>query len=36
MLKNKLTIDEQIEKMKSSGVKFNIVTEEDAREFLLY
>lgn len=35
MLKNKLTIDEQIEKMKSSGVKFNIVTEEDAREFLL-
>lgn len=35
MSKNKLTIDEQIEKMKSSGVKFNIVTEEDAREFLL-
>lgn len=35
MSKNKLTIDGQIEKMKSSGIKFNIITEEEAREFLL-
>ena len=34
MSKTKLSIDEQIEKMKSSGVKFNIVSEEAAKEFI--
>ncbi len=34
MSKTKLPIDEQIEKMKSSGVKFNIVSEEAAKEFI--
>ncbi len=33
-LKKKLTIDEQIQHMKNLGIKFNIVTEEDARKYL--
>lgn len=34
MSKEKLSIDKQIEKMKSSGIKFNIVSEETAKEFI--
>lgn len=34
--KGKLTIDGQIVHMKDNGITFNIVTEEDAKEFLLY
>lgn len=34
MSKTKLSIDEQLEKMKSSGVKFDIVSEESAKEFI--
>ena len=33
--KKKLTIDEQIEHMKGKGVKFDIVSEDQAKEFLL-
>lgn len=32
--KPKLSIDEQIDHMKSKGIKFNIMTEDEAREFL--
>lgn len=34
MSKAKLTIDEQIQKMKSSGIMFNIFTEEQAKDFI--
>jgi hypothetical protein len=35
MRKRKLTIDEQIDYMKNkSGIKFNIVSEEEAKNFL--
>lgn len=34
MSKVKLSIDKQIEKMKSSGIKFNIISEEQAKEFI--
>lgn len=32
--KIKLSIDRQVEKMKSSGIKFNIISEEKAKEFI--
>lgn len=32
--KIKLSIDGQVEKMKSSGIKFNIIPEEKAKEFI--
>ena len=35
-MKNKLTIDEQIEDLKEKGVVFNIMNEEDAKKFLRY
>lgn len=35
MRKEKLCIDEQIEHMKSCGIKFNITTEEEAKKFLV-
>lgn len=35
-MKNKLTIDEQIENLKEKGVVFNIVDEEEAKKFLRY
>lgn len=34
MSKAKLTIDEQIQKMKASGIMFNIFTEEQAKDFI--
>ena len=34
MSKTKLSIDEQLEKMKSGGIKFDIVSEESAKEFI--
>lgn len=34
--KTKLTIEEQINDLKEKGVKFNIVNEEDAKDFLQY
>ena len=36
MKKDKLTVDSQIAHMKSNGITFNIVNEEEAKEFLLY
>lgn len=35
-MKNKLTIDEQIENLKKKGVVFNIMNEDDAKKFLRY
>jgi abortive infection bacteriophage resistance protein len=35
-MKNKLTIDEQIEDLKEKGVVFNIMNEDDAKKFLRY
>ncbi len=32
---NKLTIQQQIEHMKSKGILFNVISEEDARQYLL-
>lgn len=34
-MKRMLPIDKQIEHMKEKGIKFNIITEEEARDFLL-
>lgn len=34
MQKNKLSIEDQLNKMKLSGIKFNIITEEQAKEFI--
>ena len=33
-MKNKITIDNQISHMKSKGIKFNIMSEDDAMNFL--
>ncbi len=33
-MKNKITIDDQISHMKSKGIKFNIMSEDDAKNFL--
>ena len=35
-MKNKITIDDQINHMKSKGVKFNVMSEDEAKDFLLY
>ncbi len=35
-MKNKITIDEQIQHMKSKGIKFNIMSEDDTKNFLSY
>lgn len=35
MIKAKLTIDEQITHMKNKGILFNIINEQEAREFLM-
>lgn len=32
-MKRLLSVDEQIEHMKSKGIKFNEVSEEDAKDF---
>lgn len=34
MVKEKLSVDKQIEKMKSNGIGFNIIAEDEAKEFL--
>ena len=34
IMKQKLSIDELITHMKNKGIKFNIVSEQDARKFL--
>ena len=35
-MKNKLTIDEQVEDLKEKGTGFNIVNQDDAKKFLRY
>ena len=35
-MKNKITIDDQIQHMKSKGIKFYIMSENDAKDFLSY
>ena len=35
-MKNKITVDEQIDHMKSKGIKFYIMSENDAKDFLSY
>lgn len=36
IMKQKLSIDELITHMKNKGIKFDIVSEQDARKFLTY
>ena len=33
-MKNKITIDEQIDHMKSKNIKFQITSEDEAKDFL--
>ena len=33
-MRRKLTVKEQVEHMKSKGIQFNIITEEDAESYL--
>lgn len=35
-MKNKITVDDQIQHMKSKGIKFYIMSENDAKDFLSY